>query len=189
MSALRPAELVRPFGKRHTFESIVAEKHATHVELFMRGTAPSLRELEGWQYDGRNLSLISFFIRVRRFIKGFVTSGAGARPDMIDGYNLWARQENGLVEPWEPTSLERHGFYKVYPVKRDERDNKYLHALILNYGLGENPWHHPSRFLRDYVVQVYPDDPGLLIGNADVAVGPLRILGGYFVMRRRGRVY
>ena len=59
----------------HTFESIVAAKHATHVELFMRGTAPNLRDLEGWQYDGRNLSLASFFLRIRRFIKRYVVPG------------------------------------------------------------------------------------------------------------------
>ena len=193
VAAARPerpprAQRTMPGGKRHTFESIVAAEHATHVELFMRGTAPNLRDLEGWQYDGRNLSLVSFFLRVRRFIKGFVTNRAGTDPATIDGYNLWARQDDGLASPWEPSSLDRHGFYKVYAVKPDEPDNKYPHALMFNYALGDNPWNHPSRFLRDYVVQVYPDDPGLLIGNADFALGPTRVFGGYFVMRRRGRV-
>jgi hypothetical protein len=37
-------------------------------------------------------------------------------------------------------------------------------------------------------VQIYPDDPGLLIGNAYFALGPFRFFGGYFVMRQRARV-
>jgi len=186
----RPAEpreqLTMPDGTRYTFEDIVAAGRATHVELFMRGTAPNLRDLEGFQYDGRNLSLVSFFLRVRRFIKGFVTNPAGADPGSIDGYNLWARQDDGLVAPWQPSSPDRHGFYKVYKVRPGELDDKYPHALMFNYALGGNPWHQPSQFLRDYVVQVYPDDPALLIGNADAALGSRRIFAGYFVMRRRG---
>lgn len=175
----------QPDGGRHTFDSIALADPATIIELFRRGTAPSLRDLEGWQYNGRNLSLVSRFLRIRRFIKGFAINRDGGDPKVIDGYNLWARQNNGLEVPWEPSSPNPHGFYKVYRVKPDEPDKKHPQALMLNYGLGKNPWHHPSRFLRDYLVQVYPDDPGLLIGNAYFALGPFRIFGGYFVMQRR----
>jgi hypothetical protein len=54
--------------------------------------------------------------------------------------------------------------------------------LLLDYGLGGNGLFGPP--LRDYIVQVYPDDPDLLLGKAYLAFGSLRIPVSFFVLQR-----
>ncbi len=177
------SQLLLPSGERYTFDAICAQNKGTLEQIFMRGTALDLRQTSGWQYKGSNVSFVSLILRIRKFIKVFRPETTAA-PDVIDGYNFWARQNGRLDRPWEPSSPNRHGFYKVYRVQPNEQDNKFPHAMLINYGLGNNPWYNPSRFLRDYIVQVYPDNPCLLIGGAFFALGSMRIFGGYFVMER-----
>jgi hypothetical protein len=54
--------------------------------------------------------------------------------------------------------------------------------LLLDYGLGGNGPFGPP--LRDYIVQVYPDNADLLLGKAYLALGPLRIPAGFFILER-----
>ena len=42
----------------------------------------------------------------------------------------------------------------------------------------------PSQVLRDYVVQVDPDNRDLYLGKAYVAAGPLRIPTSFFIIER-----
>ena len=65
-----------------------------------------------------------------------------------------------------------------------EKDNLYPNALLLNYGKGNNPPFDPSSFLRDYLVQVDPENDDLLLGKAFVALGPARLFVSYFVLER-----
>ena len=78
----------------------------------------------------------------------------------------------------KPTDADpkRFGFYRVVPVDATARDNRYLHALLLDYGLGNNPRTDPSAGLRDYLVQVDRADPDVFLGKAYYAVGPARLL-------------
>ena len=62
------------------------------------------------------------------------------------------------------------------------RDARYPNALLLDYSLGGNGLFGPP--LRDYVVQVYPDDPDLLLGKAYLALAGLRIPLSFFVLKR-----
>jgi hypothetical protein len=72
----------------------------------------------------------------------------------------------------------------VAPVDPAARDNRYLQALLLDYGAGGNAWYDPSRPIRDYLVQV---DENLLLGRAFLALGPLRASARtYFVLEPLG---
>ena len=66
--------------------------------------------------------------------------------------------QNGLAGPWiarpSDAAPRRYAFFSVTPVDAAARDNAHLHALLLDYGRGGNPWWDPSRTLRDYLVRV-----------------------------------
>jgi hypothetical protein len=64
------------------------------------------------------------------------------------------------------------------------RDNKYLHALLLDYGQGGGAVYDVTKGLRDYLVQVDPKDPDLFLGKAYYAVGPARVFTNFFVLER-----
>ena len=64
---------------------------------------------------------------------------------------------------------------RSHEVDATARDNKYLHAVLLNYGKGGNTPLDPTAGLRDYVVQVDPTNPDLYLGKAYCAFGPLRV--------------
>ena len=139
----------------------------------------------GWQYKGWNLSLMALMIGIRRFTKGLQTNTGGTGEDAeLNGYNLWIKQQGDPLDTWVPSAPHRHGFYKVSRAALSKTEYRHPHSLLLDYGRGNNPWHQPSQFLRDYIVQVYPDNPKLLIGKAYFALGRLRIFGGNFVMER-----
>ena len=70
----------------------------------------------------------------------------------------------------------------MHRVVEGAADARYPKALLLDYSLGGNGLFGPP--LRDYVVQIYPDDPDLLLGKAYVALGPLRVPVGFFVLKR-----
>lgn len=172
-------------GERYTFASITEQKRAVHEELFQRGTLPDMNVISGWQYQGWNLSLMALMMGIRRFTKGLQTNTTGSGDNAeLNGYNLWIKQQGGPNDTWVPSAPHRHGFYKVSRSALSRTEFKHPHALLLDYGRGGNPWYQPAKVLRDYIVQVYPNDPTLLIGKAYVALGGLRIFGGNFVMRR-----
>lgn len=157
----------------------------------LRGTAPRFEDLVGWEFAGANTLGLTRWIGIRKFTKGFYEgpprSRAGPTP-FVQGYNIVVRQ-NGDEEPHEYVPSEerprRHGFYRVYAVDPSARDNRYPNALLLDYSLGGNGPFGPP--LRDYLVQVYPDDPDLLLGKAYIALGPMRIPVSFFVLRRLRR--
>ena len=59
------------------------------------------------------------------------------------------------------------------------RDNRYLNALLLDYGSGLNPPRDPTAVLRDYLVRT---DGELLLGRAYLALGRARVGIGYFAL-------
>jgi len=148
---------------------------------FMRGTTPSLDALAGWEWRGLNTPPWFRLLGIKKFIKGFYRDDAGA----VWGYNCPVEQ-NRTREPWiakpDDKNPKRFGFYTVTPVDATARDNRYLHALLLDYGKGNNPRLDPSAGLRDYLVQLEPD---VLLGKAYYAVGPLRVpTASFFILER-----
>jgi hypothetical protein len=113
-----------------------------------------------------------------KFVKGFFRTEEGR----VMGYNS-PTKNNALDGRWH-VAAKRFGFYEVYPVDATARDNKYLHAVLLDYGKGENPALDPSQVLRDYVVQVDAKNPDLFLGKAYGAFGPLRIPTNFFILER-----
>ena len=155
------------------------------VRTFARGVQPQLDDLVGWEFRGINrLPLnqipIARAVGIKKFVKGFYRDDATGR---VLGYNS-AVKMNALADEWV-VSATRYGFYEVAPVDPTARDNTYLHAVLLDYGKGGNRAFDPTRNLRDYVVQVEPGNPDLLLGLAFYALGPARIgPTNFFILER-----
>jgi hypothetical protein len=153
-------------------------------EVFLRGTMPDLAGLAGWEFRGLNSPSWFKYLGIKKFVKGFWRDEAG----VTWGYN-YPVEQNRIDAGWFGTpsvaAPRRWGFYKVEPVEPTARDNTYLHSLLLDYGKGRNPRIDPSAGLRDYVVQVDPGNPDLLLGKAFYALGPLRLpTFSFFILER-----
>jgi len=175
------------------------EKKMTYIELALSsnekleaimnsGTMPDVRDLAGWEFKGYNTFDLTGILGFRKFKKGFIADTELKSPtDRIKGYNLKVVQ-NGIIEDWIDTGAPRYAFYEVYPAKDDPVDNKYPNALLINYGASDkNPIYDPARFLRDYLVQVYPDNKDLFLGKAYVALGSARIFVSFFILERNNK--
>lgn len=172
-----------------SYEALCGSRDEDLDQVLEQGGTPDFDLLDGWEFRGYNVNAASELIRARKFKKGFYRD-PGA-PSAMRGYNVKVEQ-NGLLNPWVDQLAHgapvRHALYAVYPVRAGDRDDKYLQALMLNYGEGQNPPWDPSRVLRDYLVQVSPDNDDLYLGKAYAAIGPLRTFGGFFVLERYNRV-
>ena len=153
----RGPQLTRAAGARYDFAALWEAAPATLEEIFLRGSTPHAADIAGWEYRGRNHAPIAEVIRVKRFTKVFspLPPAPTVNPaPVISGHNLWVEQAGGPRDPWIPLTREgrpwRHGWYEVVPVDPRTVDGRYPHALLIDYGRGANPWHHPARVLRDY---------------------------------------
>ena len=162
--------------------------------VLVRGAAPDLDALVGWEFRGINhLPLnalpVAQIFGIKKFVKGFVRAPDGT--GRVTGYNV-AVARNVLDGRWRllPSDREPKRFrcYQVAPVDPTARDNRYLHAVLLDYSKGGNQRGDVANGLRDYLVQVYPHDPDLFLGKAYYAVGPARIATSFFVLERHRRV-
>ena len=184
-----PARAPSPFPST----AALALEQATWRELeqtFVRAATPDLDGLVGWEFRGINRfpfnSRLPDLAGIKKFMKGFFRAEDGR----VMGYNCPVEQ-NVLDGRWfakpEDTAPKRFGYYEVYLVDPTARDNRYLHAALLDYGRGGNKPYDPSRGLRDYLVQVDPANPDLLLGKAYYAVGPARVHSNFFILERHRR--
>lgn len=182
---------------RHRYLTYMRMARSSVAELdaiFAQGTMPALELLLDWEFRGWNVALLPRLLGFQKFKKGFYQEPGMHRSDQLFGYNVMVRQ-NALERPHFATPHEgeprRHGYYLVTPIDPASRDNFHHHALLLNYGRGpDNPPWDPSSVLRDYLVQVDPNNSDLFLGEAYLALGPARIFSNYFVLERynkRGR--
>ncbi len=153
--------------------------------VFRAAVQPKPESLVGFEWRGYNTPFFARLLGIQKFIKGFFLEG---NDSLVEGYNVPVRQ-NGIDGPWlhKPSAdaPKRFGFYHVYPVRADERDNLYPNALLLNYGAStRNPFYRVERVLRDYVVQPDASNPDLLIGKAYLAFGPVRVPSNFFILER-----
>ncbi len=185
--AERPSSVLRPDGERFDWLSLLNEASTAQWETIMRtGVAPRFEDLAGWEFAGANSRKIYRLIGIRKFVKGFYEGpprDEGPEP-FVQGYNIPAKNNADS----DPHVLEtrngapkRFGFYRVHEPVEGARDSYYPNSLLLDYSKGGNGRFGPP--LRDYIVQVYPDDPDLLLGKAYLALG-LRIPTNYFVLKR-----
>ena len=142
--------------------------------IFKAGTTPDFESLNGWEFRGYNVFLIARNFGFQKFIKGFFKKD-GKYPW---GYNLMIDQKtHWQIKP----GSKRFGFYSVKPVGPE---GKEPHALILNYGEGENPFFGGTWILRDYLVKVDPDNDDLYLGKAYLALRTLRPFLNFFILER-----
>jgi len=163
----------------HTFEELQQMSNPELERILRAGKSPALEEMLGWEFKGFNTPAWAKLAGIQRFKKGFFERGT--RPF---GYNIPIDQRAPAGE-WRCKPSEdapkRFGFYEVIPA-----DSRYPHALLLDYGKGGNGL-RPEALLRDYLVQVDPTDPELLLGKAYLQLGPWRVATNFFVLSRDRR--
>lgn len=177
--ALRPpAPALTPFPTAAALALERASRRDLEREM-LRGATPELATLVGWEFRGMNHPEWTRLFGIKKFIKGFFRDG-----DTAFGYNC-AVAMNALDGRWraQPDDAQprRFGYFRVDRVDPTARDNRYLHAVLLDYGRGGNPWWDVSRGVRDYLVQL---DDDLLLGKAYYALGPARVNSNYFILER-----
>ncbi len=173
---------------KYSYEALARACQKDLEYVLRAGTTPDLNSLVGFEFKGYNVPFITQILGFRKFKKGFyLEPDDSVESGQISGYNVEVVQ-NRLEEPWiakpDEAHPKRHSFFLVYKVRSAEQDNLYPHALLLNYGLGGNSLLNPARFLRDYVVQVDPENKDLLLGKAYFAIGPSRVMPSFFVLER-----
>ncbi len=182
-TAAAPAAALRPNRAGERVLALERLSNALLEEVFLRGATPALSSIAGWEFRGLNTPPWFRLLGIKKFIKGFYSEGGTTW-----GYNCPVEQ-NRVTGPWvarpDDANPKRFGFYTVAAVDATARDNRYLHALLLDYGQGGNPRLDPSAGLRDYLVQVDAGDPDVLLGKAYYAAGPLRIpTYSFFILER-----
>ena len=162
----------------------LALERASWAELeraFVRAATPDVAALVGWEFRGINrfpfndVVPIAEVTGIKKFVKGFFREGDGR----VLGYNRKVKL-NALDARWD-VGDKRFGFFEVNAVDPTARDNRYLHAVLLDYGKGGNPRGDLSAGVRDYLVQLGPD---LFLGKAYYALGPLRVRSNFFILER-----
>ena len=165
------------------FLRIAAMKPRRLEQFMVRGQAPDPQALTGREYRGMNLGPWPRVLGIRKFVKGFFV-----RKGQVFGYNVRARQ-NRPDDAWlarlSGGKRKRFGFFRVLPVDPESRDNAYLNGLLLDYGQGGTPPLDVTRAIRDYVVRLKPGSDDVLLGKAYMAIGPLRVPLGYFLIERQ----
>jgi hypothetical protein len=163
----------------------LAETRGRHLhEFFIRGEAPDMAALAGWEYHGVNMpATLPKLLGIRRFIKGFLADGDGG----LIGYN---KQVVGadLDSPWTPRprhdGRERYAYFAVRTVDAGGVESRHLNALLFDYGTAPEPEPGIASRLRDYVVRVVPGSDDLLLGRAYLAIGRRRVPVGWFAIDR-----
>ena len=162
----------------------LADRELTRV--FEAGTLPAPEKLAGWEFRGFNPPLFAKLAGIQKFKKGFFWKEVGGARQLW-GYNIPVLQGDPHA-PWTnahgETSPKRFGWYHVSEVDPAGKENKHPGSLLLDYGAGDNPIWDGTGFIRDYVVQVDPDNDDLYLGRAYLAAGPLRLPTNYFLLQR-----
>ena len=179
---LQPSHESRPSAD---YLAIIATPLRQLNAMMKVGHRPDLEALCGWEWRGTNLPATSRLLGIRRFIKGFRSING-----TVHGYNVSVTGTD-LDLPWI-ARLQRDGRREWAPfaVTLPDRtaDGPYRDALLLDYGAVENPEPGLPRRLRDYLVAVPPGSDEILLGQAFVVLGRLRVPVGWFVLERLGRI-
>jgi hypothetical protein len=175
---------------RWSFEALQHLPERALQTVFARGVRPQFAELAGYEFHGFNPPAFAKLAGIQRFIKGFYQKAGdppAASVERIYGYNLFCSPKAPTGE-WralpDDVTPQRHGFYDVYDPTLTRHGKDFAHSLLLDYGVPENHGLNPERVIRDYLVQVSPDDPTVLLGKAFLKLGPAHIHSNFFLLRR-----
>lgn len=170
-------------GPSDHYLRLVATRPAELGRLMVRGERPDVANLVGWEFRGTNMPATSRFLGLRRFIKGFTAAEDGRTV----GYNK-SVPGSDLSTAWRarPQRDGRVAFapFAVLDVDPQARDNRYLQALLLDYGAAPDPEPGVAGRLRDYLVRVEAGSDALLLGRAFLAWGDRRVPVGWFALER-----
>jgi hypothetical protein len=190
----------------YTYEMLANMKPKQLEEVLQHGVKPDLDSMVGWTFRGWNVLMpiakpVMAPLGFGRFAKGFYQLPGEKKPSeggRVLGFNIKV-SPGKLDEPWEAQPNEenpkRHGYYVVHPAGEGDRwHDKYPNALYLNYGeradlnkLFDGGALYGDGGIRDYMVQVDPENPDLFLGKAYYAVPPLRVEAGFFIAERLKR--
>lgn len=182
--------------------AMVSSSSGVAKALLHRGVRPQRSEMLGWGYRGFNTFWGAKLGNVQEFMKVFFYDelGDNGYPN-FHGYNLVVKQ-NGPESDLEFAT--RHGesflvqgaFYVGPTEDQAPLAQRHPNALWFNYGgyprgiesvfpIHKNPV-GDGRWLRDYVVQPYEDEPGILLGRPYLRVPVLgiHVPVGYFILKR-----
>lgn len=151
--------------------------------VIARGSTPDPGSLVGWEWRGTNMPASSKYLGLRRFIKGFVLGATGS----VEGYNVSVMGADLLAplhERRQRDGRREWAGFDVRPVDPTSNENRYLHAILLDYGSASAREAGIPGRLRDYLVRVAPSSDDLLLGRAFLAIGPVRIPIGWFALER-----
>jgi hypothetical protein len=158
----------------------MARLPSSELEHLIRyGERPDFASLDGFVFKGANVTYPGHLL-FPRFSKGFFTEKGRTM-----GYNVPV-ERGALDAPWYTKPRENakaFGFYEVSPVPVGGDHSYYPGSLLLDYSKGRNLG--PDRLLRDFLVQVEPNNPDLLLGKAYLALGAW-VPVGFFVLERWG---
>jgi len=182
---------LQPNGRRYDYTALCLAENQELEKIMRMGLQPNLGDLVGWEFRGYNTLDITSILGIRKFKKGFYQEDPSQdveKAENIQGYNVQVVQ-TPLGDDWfakiRRGDTVKHGWYDCYPVRLDEVDCKYPNSVLINYACPRNPVWDPSRKLRDYLVQVYPDNKDLFLGKAYGALfGPMRLFISYFILER-----
>ena len=170
-----------------TFDDVIRFDNRTLDAVMDHGATPHRKHLVDWEFRGFNPPTFAKVLGIQKFVKGFFADG-----DKLAGYNLFVeRPRSGPKAAWLPKKdgapETRHGFYDVIPGGSKPRYDDYPNAVLLDYGSGRNKRLNPEGRIRDFLVQVDPDNPDLYLGKAFLDLGLGRVFSNFFVLERLRR--
>jgi len=178
-------------AKQWTFKELAKADAATLEKILRTGPAPDWEQMNGYIYNGWNLTPPARLLSGEKFKKGFLKKSDGK----VWGYNEYVEQDKrGLNGQWN-TMLKNGrpnhmGFYRISYVQ-DEPPQKffrpYEHLGYFNYNLPENKGIYLFfRTIRDFIVLPNRDDHSLILCKAYVHIAPgLNFFYCYFMLGHR----
>lgn len=167
-----------------TFSGVIGLAHAELDQVMSHGSTPTALHLAGSEFRGFNPPLFAKVLGFQKFMKGFWVDEDGK----LAGYNLFVHSARaGADAPWEPKqagTAGRHGFYDVEPVESEGRYTDFPNAVLLNYGSGRNSVANPEARIRDFLVQVDPENSDLFLGKAYLDLALTRVFSNFFILER-----
>ncbi len=170
-----------------SFDDVIRFDNRTLDVVMRRGATPRFEDLDGWEFRGFNPPTFAKVLGFQKFAKGFFADG-----DALAGYNLFVRNpRSGSSAPWQlqedGARGGRHGYYDVTPVQAGSRYDEFPDAMLLDYGSGRNSQLNPESRIRDYLVQVDPQNEDLFLGKAYLDLGLGAVFSNFFVLERLRR--
>jgi hypothetical protein len=155
--------------------------------LLQSGTMPDLDALVGHEYDGWSTLPVTKHLKMQKFRKGFLKLDE----DFYVGYNS-RMVTNDINEGWiyqldKDGKAKRWRIFDVMPANTNPENNLYPNSLLFDYRTGRNlPILEET--VRDFVVEVRPGDPTVLLGKMYNKFGKRFVFPNYFILKRAERI-